>query len=93
MINQAKGLSCPTPKGAFYIYPSCSEVIGTITPTGIKITNDRDFVLYLLEAENVATVHGAAYGVSPHFRISYASSKEELVEACQRIQRACAALS
>jgi aspartate aminotransferase len=67
-------------------------VIGTITPTGKKITNDRDFVLYLLEAENVATVHGAAYGVSPHFRISYASSKEELVEACQRIQRACAAL-
>ena len=93
MINQTKGLSCPTPKGAFYIYPSCSEVIGATTPTGKKITNDRDFVLYLLEAEKVATVHGAAYGVSPHFRISYASSKEELVEACQRIQRACAALS
>jgi aspartate aminotransferase len=93
MINQTKGLSCPIPKGAFYIYPSCSGVIGTTTPTGKKITNDRDFVLYLLEAEKVATVHGAAYGVSPHFRISYASSKEELVEACQRIQRACAALS
>lgn len=93
MINQATGLSCPTPKGAFYIYPSCAGVMGKKTPTGKTIKNDRDFVLYLLEQENVATVHGAAYGISPHFRISYASAKDELIEACQRIQRACAALS
>ena len=93
MINQATGLSCPTPNGAFYIYPSCAGVIGKKTPTGKIINNDRDFVLYLLEQENVATVHGAAYGISPHFRISYASAKDELVEACHRIQRACAALS
>ena len=56
------------------------------------LNNDRDFVLYLLEQENVATVHGGAYGISPHFRISYASAQDELIEACQRIQRACAAL-
>ena len=92
MINQAAGLSCPTPKGAFYIYPSCAGVIGKQTPSGKTINNDRDFVLYLLEQENVATVHGGAYGISPHFRISYASAQDELIEACQRIQRACAAL-
>lgn len=93
MINQTTGLSCPVPKGAFYVYPSCAGVLGKKTPSGATIENDRDFVLYLLETENVATVHGAAYGISPHFRISYASSTEELTEACQRIQRACAALS
>ena len=92
MINQAAGLNCPTPKGAFYIYPSCAGVIGKKTPAGKMISNDRDFVLYLLEQENVATVHGGAYGISPHFRISYASAQDELIEACQRIQRACAAL-
>jgi len=81
------------PKGAFYVYPSCADVIGKKTPTGKIIENDRDFVLYLLEVENVAVVHGGAYGVSPHFRISYAQSTEELMEACTRIQRACAALS
>ncbi|MDA0340424.1 MAG: pyridoxal phosphate-dependent aminotransferase [Proteobacteria bacterium] len=93
MINQTTGLSCPTPKGAFYVYPSCAGVLGKKTPAGAVIENDRDFVLYLLETENVATVHGGAYGISPHFRISYASSTEELIEACERIQRACAALS
>jgi len=93
MVNQTKGLSCPVPKGAFYVYPSCAEVIGKKTPGGKIIENDRDFVLYLLETENVAVVHGGAYGVSPHFRISYAQSTEELMEACTRIQRACAALS
>ncbi len=92
MLNQAPGLTCPMPKGAFYVYPSCDGVIGKKTPDGKVIENDRDFVLYLLEAEGVATVHGAAYGLSPHFRISYASSTEELTDACQRIQRACAAL-
>jgi aspartate aminotransferase len=93
MINQTKGLSCPVPKGAFYVYPSCAEVIGKKTPAGKVIENDRDFVLYLLETENVAVVHGAAYGISPHFRISYAQSTEELIEACTRIQRACATLN
>ena len=92
MINQAKGLSCPTPNGAFYVYPSCAGVIGRTTPEGKLVKNDRDFVDYLLDSEGVATVHGAAYGVSPYFRISYASSREELEEACSRIQRACAAL-
>ena len=93
MINQTTGLSCPTPKGAFYVYPSCAGVLGKKTPAGAIIENDQDFVLYLLETENVATVHGGAYGISPHFRISYASSTEELIEACERIQRACASLS
>lgn len=92
MINQSTGLSCPTPKGAFYIYPSCAGVIGKETPSGAIIKTDEDFVAYLLEAENVATVHGGAYGVSPYFRISYASDIKELTEACERIQRACAAL-
>ena len=93
MLNQATGLSCPTPKGAFYVYPSCAGVIGRKTPSGQVIENDQEFVQYLLETENVATVHGAVYGVSPHFRISYASSVEDLTEACTRIQRACAALT
>ena len=92
MLNQAPGLSCPRPKGAFYVYPSCAGVIGKKTPDGKVIENDHDFVTYLLEAENVATVHGSAYGVSPYFRISYAASVEELTEACTRIQRACTAL-
>jgi aspartate aminotransferase len=92
MLNQATGLSCPKPKGAFYVYPSCAGVIGRKTPSGRVIENDREFVQYLLETENVAAVHGAVYGVSPHFRITYASSVEELTEACIRIQRACAAL-
>ncbi len=92
MINQSTGLSCPTPKGAFYIYPCCAGVIGKKTPSGTIIKTDEDFVAYLLESENVATVHGGAYGVSPYFRISYASSVKELTEACERIQRACAAL-
>ena len=92
MLNQAKGISCPVPKGAFYVYPSCAGVIGRKTPDGKVIETDKDFVMYLLEGEGVATVHGGAYGVSPHFRISYASSVAELTEACERIQRACAAL-
>ncbi|MEQ8709196.1 MAG: pyridoxal phosphate-dependent aminotransferase [Rhodospirillales bacterium] len=93
MLNQAPGISCPRPKGAFYVYPSCAGVIGKKTPQGKVIENDLDFVEYLLETEYVATVHGGAYGVSPYFRISYASSTEELTTACERIQRACAALT
>ena len=92
MLNQAPGISCPVPKGAFYVYPSCAGVIGKTTPSGQVIENDRDFVMYLLETEGVATVHGGAYGVSPYFRISYAAAVEELIQACERIQRACAAL-
>ncbi|MBH68406.1 MAG: aspartate aminotransferase [Rhodospirillaceae bacterium] len=92
MINQADGLSCHSPKGAFYVYPSCAGIIGKKTPSGNIIETDRDFVVYLLETQNVATVHGEAYGLSPHFRISYASSLDELREACKRIQIACSSL-
>ena len=92
MLNQAPGVRCPTPHGAFYVYPSCAELIGRTTPDGATIANDTDFVTYLLEAEGVAVVQGAAFGLDPHFRISYAASTEALTEACRRIQRACAAL-
>jgi aspartate aminotransferase len=93
MLNQAKGITCPTPEGAFYVYPSCAGCIGKTTPQGTKIGNDEDFATALLEEEGVAVVHGAAFGLSPFFRISYATSKEELEEACRRIQRFCASLS
>jgi aspartate aminotransferase len=89
MLNKAKGLRCPRPEGAFYVYPSCAGAIGRRTPQGKKIENDTDFVAYLLEAEGVAVVQGAAFGLSPHFRISYATSTETLTDACRRIQRAC----
>ncbi len=92
MLNEAEGLECQTPEGAFYVYPSCAGVIGKKTPDGKTIENDEDFVTYLLEAEGVAAVHGEAFGLSPHFRVSYATSNEALTEACTRIQRACAAL-
>ncbi len=93
MLNQSKGLKCPTPEGAFYVYPSCADIIGKKTPQGKVIANDEDFVSYLLETEGVACVHGAAFGLSPHFRISYATSESVLEEACRRIQKACAALA
>lgn len=93
MLNQASGLNCPTPDGAFYVYPSCAGVIGKKTPDGKVIENDEDFCTYMLEAEGVAAVHGEAFGLSPHFRISYATSDAVLEDACSRIQRACAALS
>ena len=93
MVNQATGLTCPTPEGAFYVYPSCAGAIGKATPDGKVIENDTDFVTYLLETEGVAAVQGAAFGLEPHFRISYATSTEALTEACGRIQRACAALT
>lgn len=92
MLNDAEGLSCPTPEGAFYVYPSCAGVIGKSTPSGKIIETDEDFVTYLLEEKGVACVHGAAFGLSPYFRISYATSEEALREACTRIQQACAAL-
>ena len=93
MLNEAEGLSCPTPDGAFYVYPSCEELIGKKSPEGKILETDEDVVAYLLESEGVAAVHGAAFGLSPHFRVSYATSTELLTEACTRIQRACAALS
>ncbi len=92
MLNQATGLSCLSPEGAFYVYPSCAELIGKKTPEGSVIASDSDFVTYLLESEGVAAVQGAAFGLEPYFRISYATSTEALEEACKRIQRACAAL-
>jgi len=93
MLNQADGLSCPSPEGAFYVYPSCASAIGGKTPGGKILRTDEDFVTYLLESEGVATVQGAAFGLSPNFRISYATSTDLLEEACIRIQRACTALS
>lgn len=92
MINQAPGLSCSTPKGAFYVFPSCAALIGKTTPDGQVIESDQDLVNYFLDSEGVAAVHGAAYGLSPFFRISFATSEAELRDACERIQRACAAL-
>ncbi len=93
MLNKAKGLHCPTPEGAFYVYPSCAGTIGRKTPDGKVIRNDTDFVTYLLESVGVAVVQGEAFGLSPHFRISYATSTEQLRDACTRIQKACEALS
>ena len=92
MLNQAHGLDCATPEGAFYVYPSCAGTIGKKTPDGKTLATDEDFVAYLLAAEGVAVVQGAAFGLSPYFRISYATSTELLEEACRRIQRACGAL-
>ena len=92
MLNQATGINCPTPEGAFYVYPSCAGVIGKKTPEGKVIETDEDFVTELLEAEGVAVVHGSAFGLGPNFRISYATSEEALEEACNRIQRFCASL-
>ncbi len=89
MLNQAKGINCPKPEGAFYVYPSCAGAIGKTSPKGAKIGNDEDFVTALLEEEGVAVVHGAAFAGSPAFRISYAASTEALTEACTRIQRFC----
>ena len=92
MLNQAKGIKCATPQGAFYVYPSCEGAIGKTTPGGKKINNDEDFVTALLEDTGAATVHGAAFALSPFFRISYASSLDVLEDACARIQRFCASL-
>ncbi len=93
MLNQTKYLKCPTPEGAFYVYPSCAEAIGRRAPSGKVIATDEDFVSELLESEGVAAVHGSAFGLGPNFRISYATSNALLEEACSRIQRFCGALS
>ncbi len=89
MLNQATGLACPTPQGAFYVYPSCAGMIGKTAPSGKVIETDEDFVTELLDAEGVAAVHGSAFGLGPNFRICYATSEAELEESCRRIQRFC----
>jgi aspartate aminotransferase len=92
MLNNAKGITCPTPDGAFYVYPSIAGCIGKQAPSGKIIDSDETFASELLQTEEVAVVHGAAFGLSPFFRISYATSEAVLTEACSRIQRFCASL-
>ncbi len=89
MLNQAKGLKCPNPEGAFYVFPSCEALIGKQSGGGRLIKTDEDFITALLEEEGVAVVHGSAFGLAPHFRISYATSNDILEDACHRIQRFC----
>ena len=93
MLNQAKGIECPRPEGAFYVYPSCAGTIGKKAPSGKKLATDEDFVTELLETEGVAVVQGTPFGVGPAFRISYATKTSDLEEACRRIQRFCGNLS
>ena len=93
MLNQAKGLTCPKPEGAFYVFPFCDGAIGKTAPSGKVIATDEDFATELLEAENVAVVHGSAFGLGPAFRISYATATSDLEQACVRIQRFCGALT
>ena len=92
MLNNIEGITCRNPEGAFYVYPSCTGLIGKTTPEGKAIKNDEDFAAYLLEAVGVAVVFGEAFGLGPHFRISYATSDASLREACERIQQACSML-
>lgn len=93
MLNQTPGLRCPRPEGAFYVYPDCAGLIGKTTPEGIVLTDDEAVATYFIDAEGVAVVHGAAFGGSPAFRISYATSEANLEEACTRIQRAVGRLA
>jgi aspartate aminotransferase len=92
MLNQAAHLTCPSPEGAFYVFPSCAAAIGKTTPAGKEIESDEDFAAELLEAEGVAVVQGSAFGTGPNFRVSYAASNELLERACAKIQRFCASL-
>ncbi|MBI3514977.1 MAG: aminotransferase class I/II-fold pyridoxal phosphate-dependent enzyme [Proteobacteria bacterium] len=92
LLNQVPGINCHKPEGAFYLYPSCAGLIGKRQPDGKRLATDEDVVIYLLEKADVAVVQGSAYGMSPHFRVSIASSLELLEAACERIARACAAL-
>jgi aspartate aminotransferase len=93
MLNQARGITCPSPEGAFYVYPSCADLIGRKTQGGTVIADDKTFCSELLEAEGVAVVQGSAFGMGPNFRISYATSDALLEEACTRIQRFTASLT
>jgi aspartate aminotransferase len=92
LINAIPGLEAALPDGAFYLFASCAGMIGRTAPDGRVIATDQDFVLYLLEAEGVAAVHGGAYGMEPYFRISTATAMAVIEDACARIARACAAL-
>jgi aspartate aminotransferase len=92
LLNKAPGISCLKPEGAFYVYPSCAGTIGKKTPDGKLIRNDTDFVTFLLETEGVAAVQGAAFGLEPYFRLSYATSTAQVEDACRRIQRFCQSL-
>ena len=91
-LNAIDGITCSKPDGAFYVYPNCQDILGKITPNGIKISSDEDFMTYLLEDQGVAGVHGSAFGLSPYFRLSYATSDHILEDACNRIQLACSKL-
>ncbi len=93
LLNEVEGLTCPTPEGAFYVYPSIAGLIGKTSAGGARIVDDEAFATALLEETGVAVVFGAAFGLSPNFRISYATSDAALKEACMRIQRFCAGLS
>ena len=88
-LNTIEGISCKIPEGAFYVYPSCKGIIGRKTNDGKVINSDEDFMNFLLDTEGVAGVHGEAFGLSPYFRLSYATSDEILEDACNRIERAC----
>ena len=92
-LNAIDGVTCPTPEGAFYVYPSISGLIGKTTPNGKQIKNDEDFAMALLETTGVAVVFGAAFGLSPHFRVSYATSDEILIKACARMKTFCDSLT
>jgi len=92
MLNQASGIECSRPEGAFYVFARIAKLMGKVAPSGRRIGTDEEFTKELLDAEGVAAVHGAAFGLSPFFRVSYASSTEALEEACRRIQRFCATL-
>ena len=91
-LNEIDGITCSKPDGAFYVFPNCKGILGKITPNGKKISSDEDFMTYLLEDQGVAGVHGSAFGLSPYFRLSYATSDEILEDACNRIQLACSKL-
>ena len=91
-LNEIDGITCSKPDGAFYVYPNCQDILGKITPNGKKISSDEDFMTYLLEDQGVAGVHGSAFGLSPYFRLSYATSDHILEDACNRIQVACSKL-
>ena len=92
-LNAIAGITCPVPEGAFYVYPSIAGLIGKTTPEGKTIENDEDFAMALLESTGVAVVFGAAFGLSPHFRVSYATSDDVLVDACARIKAFCDSLT
>lgn len=93
MLNQAEGVRCPTPEGAFYVYPSIKGLIGKTTPGGVVIDSDETFATELLNEAGVAVVHGAAFGLSPYFRVSYATGEDTLRQACERIQEFCSGLT